>query len=253
MTRSTRLGLLLALLALLLPIGVTPAGAQPSRAPERYAEAFQLFETLAAEQLPQLGQPGTQRMFDILFDRDRLLRTTASAGSENALTQNRLIIRRYLWNGVTADRASPELVDQMNRNMVRYQDEIFPLLALQGDLLALMLRGARELFAGPNAPEITQIRRQGLAQMRQGLANVISGAAQTATESQTRVANSVILLDVVLINSGEFVAALTLAERQQLIASVRGHRANARTETIERLDELIRKLEDANCTGLCAF
>lgn len=139
----------------------------------------------------------------------------------------------------------------IDSNVVRFQSEISNLMPF---LLRCMAESVVliEAFAAALPPQdFTDVRRQGLAKMRGGIASVYVGALSVAIDARFEAAFRDALLTVLAETAWRFAAVLPLAQRQQIVQSIDGATPSAPQEHARRFERMREAMSDQRCDGLC--
>jgi hypothetical protein len=256
-------GLRVVIAWLLLAIAA-PAHAQSDASFDRYFEAADRFDRLAAEAAqrgglaPQLGDPQFAALFPDLTDPDRVFvrRTYPPADLHRlgrVLTRAVTIGTGYLTWGSAAPADSAAGVAAQDRNMIRYQAEFVPMMLFMAEGTGVVLRTLLAgLDAAPDAPATAQQRasiatvRGGLSEMLKGLLGMITFPGM-APERGLAIARNMAAL------GPDFAAAMTLPQRREIAGEIRATRDRVRGQTRAALDRALRVFSDSVCEGLCAI
>ena len=139
----------------------------------------------------------------------------------------------------------------IDRNSVVFQDE---LKLLQPFLLRCMAKAIQPLTAFTSSlkpAELTDVRRQGIAQMRSGLLQVYTGVVQMVFESRYREDFKAALFEALAETSEHFSAVMQLPERQLMRDSIMAAAGHASGADQVYLTRLARALSSETCEGLC--
>ena len=156
-------------------------------------------------------------------------------------------------HGMPTSELAGKLVALMNTNVHRYQDEMSPLVAFSTRCMAkvtpLLVIFTKHLKPG----EMTDIRRQGLEQTRQGLINMNIGTMTAAVDENLSTKNRRVQLDAEADTIGDTVGILRLEQRAQLLQAALEIRSKLTVEFIPPLDRLIEAYKRTDCTDVCTY
>lgn len=256
-------GLRVVIAWLLLAIAA-PAHAQSEASLDRYFEAADRFDRLAAEAAqrgglaPQLGDPRFAALFPDLTDPGRVFVRRIYPPAD--LPRLGLVITRgvaigtgYLMWGSAAPEDSAAGVAAQDRNMIRYQAEFVPMMLFLAEGTGAILR---TLLAGLGAPpyaHVTAQERASIASVRGGLSGMLKGMLGMiifpgmAPERGLAIARNMAAL------GPDVAAAMTLPQRREIVGEIRATRDRVRGETRAALDRALRVFSNSVCEGLCAI
>lgn len=212
--------------------------------------------------LPRTSDPEVARLIAVTSDSDARFGTAefpvraldtfvpVCAASSGLMT-------RYLLVGVTPEEAkapaSRAFTAKVIANTRAYQNEIMPLLRFGIRCNALHIPALEQFTARLTVAELTQTRRDGLAQMRQGISQILQGAVETLGQPGIRPENSTALLRQVVSDAPVLARVLTLPQRADLAARVAVFTKASPPSIRSDLDRLRAALADQRCEGLCAI
>lgn len=156
---------------------------------------------------------------------------------------------RYLNFGMT-DPGVPRSNGQRDRNMAAFQDEAVPLVIFvtegNGRLYALLADVLLERAAAPEA-------RQQFLMLRQLARFGLWGPILMPTAEGLSPAHKLALLEAGARHADSFAQAMSLSDRQAVLARAREIRTQADPAYRAGLDRIIAALARQECVGLCAL
>lgn len=249
------------LLAAIVLLAATPVSAQARRGIDRWLEAAERFEALAASaaaenRVPRLGDREARSLLRRLTD------TRATFGDEGftatdtetlgrMLERTIAIAQLYLQHGIDPASASPETQSEQTENIVTYQHELLPLLAFTVDTGARIASSQLQNFAAGTV--LSEPQRLNVIQTRGGIAQIVRGVLFMGGEPAIGVENRLLALRALARNASVLAETFTIAERGTILAAAREIRGGAAGDEAEALDALIRAMEAPVCTGFCAL
>ncbi len=257
---------------LALALFAAPARAQTGI--ERYqaaAMAFDEIKTTAAAkgEMPRITDARTAELLAILSD------TTGSYGSagfpsgKDAISKDicsipNKIASAYALHGLDAlfrDQKVDKNTDPKEiaakvavlyaANVSKYQGEVVPVINFARHCLVGTLDALAEFVKGLPPAQMTDIRRDGLRKMRQGMQQMIIGAVTVLTDAGLRNDLRSLLFNSLQRDLPKMVSALTLAERAAVKTALEGLRSSMPVERHPEILNMVKVLSDSTCVGLC--
>ena len=249
---------LLAVFALLV---AAPVSAQERRGVDRWFEAAERFDALAAaaaseNRVPRLGDREARGLLRRLTDAraafgDETFEVADAERLGQMLERTMAVAQLYLQHGIDPNSASPETQAEQTENIVTYQHELLPLLAFTVDTGARIAASQASHFAaGTPLPEPLRLN---LIQARGGIAQIVRGVLFMGGEPAIGAENRLLALQALARNAPVLATTFTIAERGTILAAAREIRGGAAGAEAEALDVLIRALETPDCAGLCTL
>lgn len=157
-------------------------------------------------------------------------------------------------DGTPPEAAATRTVELMQRNGVRFQDEVSlglrTQLRCQGAMDSVMTRVLETL---PEADR-TPARRDGAARVRAGAAQTLTGVVIMSVEVSTRPANRDIVLDEAVLQADDLARLMAPVDRRGVIAAIDQAMPQASEASVrDRLAKLRTALSRTDCGPVCAF
>ena len=234
-----------------------PAGADiPAGSVSQVDAAFAAFEARAKEAQAHGGMP----RWSVPEDRDVLARMLDPAllgappysrkdlAAMDAIAgKARAVYGAYL--GFARDAPTPEAMEE---KALASQDELLHLdaffIALEGAELTALADFVAHLKPG----ELTEVRLDGLRQMRLGILQTIAGALAMSSDA-VRPENRELLLAALADNAEPIAAALPITTRAQLADAVRNVFASMPPADQARVQSFLKAMASTQCSGLCTL
>jgi hypothetical protein len=143
------------------------------------------------------------------------------------------------------------MLELETRNIVRFQDEIFPLIAFSQRCVAAELPWLTAFVEKLPPEQMTDVRRAGLAKMRAGFKEMAIGNIAGLSFEGVREENRRLMFDALARDLPALSAVLPVAERAQLRDAVETMRAGAPGEYRSAIGAMLETLGDTRCEGLC--
>lgn len=199
----------LAVLAL-LTASVSPAAAETEL--QEYLEAGKTFESLKAEALKtgDVPRPSDPRVRDTLailannsrtfgsasfrFDDDAAKSDLCSVAVRATMTYGLFGLEAFVKEKGLSPTSGREAfyeatLELQGRNVVSFQDEVFPLLAFSVRCLAASLPWLAGFVEKLPSEQMTEVRREGLRKVRQGVREVVIGDIESLNHEGLREGN----------------------------------------------------------------
>lgn len=161
------------------------------------------------------------------------------------------LTKRYLVAGLnTADITGSNNLAAA-RNGYRYQSVVVPLFAFAYKCVALIMPDINAFWESLPEAERTPTRLAGIRKLRQGVIDMVLGAAHTPTEAGYTLANRRINADALAQFTGGLVAALTLEQRAWLLAEVNRSSPGLAKAWPKQYAKFRQALLNRTCQTLC--
>ncbi|RHW18757.1 hypothetical protein D1610_00930 [Sphingomonas gilva] len=214
--------------------------------------------------LPRTSDPEVAKLLAVVEDRAGRFGTPgfpvrgyqsyqAVCGAAQALTM-RYAMFGYDASAAAADpvQAEAKLAAAITANTRAYQNEIFPLMGFTIRCTALHVPVFEDIVARLGPSGMTRERRDGLAQLRGGLVQLIEGTLMMMAQSAVQPAHRAAMLKRIGDDSPMLVRMMTLQQRSELAARVARYAPAVPAASKGDLDRLRAALADRRCEGLCA-
>ncbi|MBI3677948.1 MAG: hypothetical protein HY243_15170 [Proteobacteria bacterium] len=144
--------------------------------------------------------------------------------------------------------------EQVSRNSIRFQDEIALATRFSIACGGMMAPAVVSFWENLPVSERTEIRREGIAQTRHGMAQTYSGGVIMQSEP-TKAANRKLVLDAMLQHLEAYASSMGLPERQSVVATIDETLAiNVFTKDArDKLRRIRLAMTRRDCVGLCAY
>lgn len=219
----------------------------------------------AATDADALKRSDFRDLVQILADEERVLKSGSYSQAEfeplsnictsvNRASVSMLLIGLKAQNIQSLPQAEAQnrIQSLMMSNVKAFQDELAQLQPFLLRCMAKLIGPTTELLASLDADELNIHRRNGLAQMRQGLLGVYGMAIETACDESLGDAFKHAMLSALNDTSREFVTAIPLADRNRLRESLAKAIATGREIHRPQLIALEKIFQNDQCVGLCA-
>jgi hypothetical protein len=159
----------------------------------------------------------------------------------------------HLRPGANQQQMQAQMVALMTSNTLVFQDELKELQPFLLRCLAKEVRPMSQFVASLKPAEFTEVRRQGLTQVRTGLLQIYAGALQAATDARYSNEFRLSLLVSLAESSDSFASVIELPVRRQLHAAASVAATNSPGSYKQHLDRIADSLNSEACDGLCAI
>jgi hypothetical protein len=222
----------------------------PAEARQRLAERL---ATLEVGQVPPLlSNPADAALLRNALDPSDLPPVTASdlgTGLDSCDVANRYNVtlmfigsRKDELKGTTPEDAARIVAERARVNAVRYQDELALSLRFTAACMARLVAPSAAFWDSLAPADRTQIRLDGLRQVRRGMANVYIGLVMTQADPSSRPSNKALMLDALLADNARLGQGLTPDDRRRVLDAINsylpGVSGDARTGLVRLRDEL---------------
>lgn len=145
--------------------------------------------------------------------------------------------------------------DRMNRNLITYQEEIFAFFTFNADAWGFVVRSFERTVAQAPRETLTEDRVGGARQFRSAVVQSVTGLIMVMTADGITPENKLAFAAALERNSPTFASAMTLAQRDEVMITVRRVRLHpAMTPDVRAaFDRAFQPFMSASCTGLCAL
>lgn len=259
-------------LFLIALICALPARAEIGSNIQRFQEALTSFEQLKAKaaaqgKMPRLDDPAAAKAIRTLSD----VNLTFSIGRFRpgpetiAADLCGMPLRAafaYILSGIAPEDLAKSATDaaaqrravmQKSRNIVAYQDEVVPLMRFSIHCSAQHMPYLRDFAAKLKPEEMNAIRRQGIAKVRGGAAQLVGFVVALTGQSGISETNRRLLLAIIAADMPLLAPVLKPEARAQLRAGLSPAIARAPDTYKAYLINIDRALDSADCSGLCAY
>jgi hypothetical protein len=243
----------------LLAVAVPAAAQRPGL--DAYLAAADRFDALAAEAQargapPRRSEPEAAALLARLSDATA---TFGGAPFELGDLQPLLLVAQrsigisnhYVGFGVDPSTPAATAIQAQSANMVRYQDELVPLLVFSVDTMGVLAPLVATML--DQSPSISDVQRTAVAGMRGGVARSINGAIIMTSETPIRPEHRLSAIAAIVRNAPQLVPSLGLTQREPLRALATQYRAHAGPQARSQLDSLIVALGSRECNRLCSL
>ncbi len=245
---------------------------------QKYFAAAQKFEALKAEalkknELPRLSDKQAAETLAILSNKSGSFGSASFPMNEEAMDQDlcgavNKVQAAYSMSILGIDalyeekkfplKDDPDNVSQifdelMSRNTIKYQDELFPLLAFGDDCLAASVPLLTDFMARLPPEQMTQTRRQAIAKFRENMNSMALGALGNLRDPNLSEQNKTLQLKAVLRNLPVLSSVLPLKAREQLNGAVEAALPSVPKAHQAEGAALAKILTDPKCEGLCKY
>jgi hypothetical protein len=263
-------------LAALMLAFAAPAAAETEM--DKYFAAGKRFEALQAEAakkgaLPRLSDPAVAETLAIISNKSGTFGSAAFPMNKEAMDRDvcgvankvqaaygmsllgleALVKEKKVPPKDDPDSIANIMHELMNRNLITYQDEIFPLLAFGANCFSASLPLLIDFVAKLPSEQMTEIRRQGIVKGRNGVNELVTGAMAILLEPRYSEENKIIQLKSALRNLPVLSGMLTLKDRAQLIVNIEATLPTIPKAHQAEVAELAKVLSDQKCEGLCKY
>lgn len=145
------------------------------------------------------------------------------------------------------DRKPPDSA----RNVVEFQDELTRTHVFLLKAAAASMQAINNFASQLGAEDKTDARLKGMRQMRLGLQEIVSGAAQALRNPALRPSNQLLIAKALADNAADIVAGTTPPARQALAASLQVAQAILKPDAKKAVGDFTQLLSTAACAGLC--
>jgi hypothetical protein len=198
---------------------------------------------------PRLNDPATAEIVRHALDDAQIMQTDIHdmGAVLNTCQPVMLAIKGYMTWG--APNPTPI---QMGMNGIAYQAEIALGYRAVTACAEIEFKAAEVFWASLPDGEKTAMRRQGVASMRDGIAQIYEGAIMFQ-KGGLEPENSAMILDAVVAHAPAIAREMTPAQRTEILATIKTIRADASPDVAAKLDVLQSAMSGTDCTGLCAI
>jgi hypothetical protein len=217
-------------------------------------------------QISQLKKPEVMSLVKSISDESRVLKPGSYTSDEletlldicdvanrASVSLTLFDLKTHLNQTMTQPQLQAEAVALTSRNTAVFQDELKELQPFLIRCLAKEIQPMTQFMASLKPADLTDVRRQGLAQLRSGLLQIYSGALQAANETGYRDDYRIALLAALAETTVHFVSIIQLPERKQLhdLVTIASSKIGASYKV--HLTRIANALSNDICEGLCAI
>jgi hypothetical protein len=243
-------------------------GAKAQSTAETYRVAVSSMDKLVDEakpagNRPRMSDPRVAAAVAILSDQDRKLGTDAFPivmETMDICGQATRLGMGYATHGIEAAFSRPPqpadtaaVVQLVNKNFAEFQEEIVPLLRFARQCVSLSTRPMEKFVQSLPTEQMTDIRRGGLAKMRNGAVGMFAGSIQTLAQPGLREGLRELIFEGVERDLANIAPALTLADRSALSAILSDLRSTLPMSRHAVIDSMMKTLDDKSCEGICKY
>jgi hypothetical protein len=240
---------------------------------QEYMAAVQTFEALKAEaaknhDMPRLSDPRVRETLDVLSNRRRSFGSASFPTDDgpalmdlcSAAVKVTMDYQLFAFQAFVEEKGlrspDPKAIDAamqelVARNVVRFQDEMFPLIDFSQHCIAAELPWLTAFMEKLPPEQMTEVRRDGLRKMRASFKEMVIGNIKQLSCEGVREDNRRLAFDAVARDLPVFSAVLPVAERAQLRDAVETLRGSAPEGYQPAIGAMMETLSDARCEGLC--
>jgi hypothetical protein len=260
--------------SLCLALCAAPARAQTGF--ERYQAAAKAFDEIktsavAKGEMPRITDARTAELLAILADKTDSYGSAGFPSGMDAMTKDTCsipnkIASEYALHGLATlfreqkvdkdtdpKEISAKIAVLYAANVSKYQSEVVPVLNFARHCLVGTLPALAEFVKGLPPAQMTEIRRDGLRKMRQGMQQMIIGAVTALTDADLREDLRSLMFNGLQRDLPNMVSALTLAERAQARAALESLRGSMPVERQPDILNMVKVLSASTCDGLCGI
>ncbi len=212
---------------------------------------------------PLLSGPNDAALLRVALDPSDLPPVTASdlgTGLDSCEVSNRYNIalmfvgsRKNELKDATPEDAARIMAERSRVNAVRYQDELALSLRFTATCMARLVAPSAAFWDSLPPADRTQIRLDGLRQVRRGMANVYIGLVMTQADPSSRPSNKALMLDALLANNARLAQGLTPDDRRGVINAINSYLPSVSGDAKTGLVRLRDELAALPCLQLCAL
>ncbi len=260
--------------ALGLALVVLPAWAES--AIERYLAAGKTFDALKAEanakgEMPRISDPRTAEVLAVLADATDAYGTPAFPAGREIIEQDICAIANkasvgYSLFGLDAlvkgkmidpngDKqiVAQQISELQVKNYVTFQDEVLPLLGFGRHCMAGVLPTLTTFVGNLPVEQMTEIRRQGLQQMRFGIKGMITGSIAGLGDIGIRDTLRVAAFNGLKRDLPRLVPALSIEDRSEVIKTIKALAPKVPAMHQKDVAAMLDALDSKTCEGLCTY
>lgn len=270
-----RNSLVLASLALLAAVPA-PVGAETEL--QAYLAAGETFESLKAEaakagDAPRLSDPRVRETLAVLsnargtfgsasfpLDDEAMQRDVCSVPIRTVFAYSKFGMEAFVDEKVKEKRLSATsgqdaigaALDELGEiNTVKFQDEVFPVLAFAQRCIAAEVPWMASFFEKLPPEQMTEVRRQGLRGFRAGVKQIAMNAVGLLANPNIHEDNRRLMLKSMVRNLPALSEALSPDERAQVKLEVEKLGADAAQGYQPDIAAILQTLSNTQCEGLC--
>ena len=246
------------------------ASAAPPPGLEEYRRAQGAFDALVKSSgakggMPRLSDPAAAPLLRVLSDVDGVLGDTPYGkddltdlmdvcGNNTPMTAYMMFgVNRKVTPNTTADDVTRVVTEATEKNMHRYQDELFPLMAFNIHCVARSIPALTDFVASLPESQMTQSRQHSLARSRLNAISVYMGAMLIFRDQNIASRNRTIILDALADTADVYAGMLQQNQRQSIASLAEGLRSKVDASLYAWLDRISSAMKRSDCEGLCRF
>jgi len=145
------------------------------------------------------------------------------------------------------------LVPMIQRNAIEFQEELTTLQPFHIHCMELQMPLLEEFIRALPPDQMTPARRDGLAKMRNGYAQMLTGMLQNMGDANFSVGYRGAVTNAIADASPALVSVLSLAQRAQLLEVVKQSESSTPSDFKAARARIEKALKNPACSELCAF
>lgn len=235
-----------------------------------YTAAVQQFEALSAKtadehRMPRLSDPGAREILGTLADHTRFLDAYNFGSADlsqlmNMCNQANKVVVSYMLFDLAShvdktmtdpQKVAPIVMQLGSRNMIEYQSEMTPVMAFNQRCMARQIPLTVDFVRTLRPEDLTEIRLQGLQQLRNGLLNTYLGMAHGISETPISLENRRIMFSTLAEVTPVLAQALDLARRKAALNYWVSQAANMPPGVETEYKQIVDALGATTCDDFC--
>lgn len=240
----------------MLAAGVPARAELPAGSQAAMSQALAGFDTLlkqdsAKSAPPRLADPNARPAFDALFDRAKILGEHPYEASDIEPLLG-LFNSYFNLTKVYLGFKDPAGTQTAADNEFAYQDELSRLAVEMVTSGGAIAEALTDYVDNPPGGAVPEDRKAGLAKLRLGVTQMISGIITLLQNPRYSKENKVLLANAIA-EAGPYLAAvLPVVERDSLSQTAMQSLLNTPPEAAEPINAFMNAMGGSDCTGLCA-
>jgi hypothetical protein len=162
-------------------------------------------------------------------------------------------LKSHVGPRMPADEAQAATMAQFDRNARIFAAQLTRLQPFLVHCSALEVAPMARFVAGLRPEELTEPRRQGLAQFRTGLTQLFGGVLRSAGDPRYDAGYRMAVVQALAADAPALAAGLPVMQRQALRPEADAALQSAPTEFAPALKAIAAALADGRCEGLCGY
>jgi hypothetical protein len=224
----------------------------------------QIEQKAVAGSVPRLSDAKAEHLFSILSDHKRFLHKRKYGLKDVAelslvCRKNTELLMHYMMFGVKEalqDTRDPQQIIEVlqilaAKNSIVYQNEAMAFLPFSVYCSARLIPLASEIMSSLKKEEITEIRLQGIRQMKAGIFNIYEGLLRVLNQIEINHAHKLYLAKALADSSEQYLSFIPLDERAKIIAVVKETQKASAPDVRRQLDKIITTLSSKECGWVC--